>query len=55
MAAASSNPCLSRKRQLARGHLVEQHPERPDIAAGVRGLAAEQLRSHVGRRAGERV
>ncbi len=39
--------------QLACGHFVEQHTQRPDVAAAISGLAAEQLRGHVRRRSGQ--
>ncbi len=42
---------IARERRPAGHHLVDHHPQRPDIRAGIGGLAVELLGGHVGRRA----
>jgi hypothetical protein len=41
-------PGLARKRSPAAEHLVQHHPQRPDVRARICGLTTELLRSHVG-------
>lgn len=43
------------ERQAARGHAAHQHPERPDIAAFVRGVASEHLGCHVRKGPGDQL